>query len=84
MISGGILQVTIHGDNGIPVRVSQARGKRCLVPEIAGQIDQDETVIRRRTLRDELRGCVPAAIIDEDRVELILRLAIEQSMETLE
>ena len=68
---GRVLQITVHHDQNIRIRVIQPRLDRILMAEIPGQLDISDTIVHTRQILDAIKGVIRTAIIDVQDRELI-------------
>ncbi len=61
----GILQIHVHGHDGITLGMVQTGGHGRLLAEVAGQVDQGDAGIAGDGLLDHVAGAVAAAVVDE-------------------
>ena len=68
-----MLKVGIHGDDAIAAGAAQPGAKRRLVPEIPGQADILDPLVRARCSLDNVKRCVGAAVVHDNYFVQALR-----------
>ncbi len=71
---GRVLQVAIHDDDRSPSGMFEASAYRRLLPEIPAQADHDRLFVLAVQGVEQVGRRVPAAIVDEDYLEVRARL----------
>ena len=69
-----VLQVAIHGQNKIALGMVETRGQRRGLPEIAAQLDDQDTAVDRRNLLQQLVAAVRGTIIHEHQLKAVAHL----------
>jgi hypothetical protein len=68
---GRVLQVHVHGDDGVAGGLLQSGGERRFLAEVAGQVHHDQARAGLRGFQQAGQGVVGAAVVDEDVLELM-------------
>src|SRR5215469_12509821 len=66
-----VLQVSIHGDDVIALRMIEARRQRGSLPEIAPQAHYGDAAVDRGDLAQQVKGTVARAIVHQDNLEAL-------------
>jgi len=66
----GMLQVSVHQDDSVPVRLVQGRTDRGLFAEIAREANADQAFVAPAGFGDDRPGLVARSVVDQQNLEV--------------
>ena len=73
MSLGIVLQIAVHRDHVLALRMIKSGGKRGSLTEIAAELDDEQPAVDRGNLLQHPEGVVATAIVHEHQLEVLAR-----------